>query len=400
MRFAGTFLSFGRLFARRSLSGRSPSGHAFSRRSVRERLATPTGRFRLAVTAGFLVSAIGFTTIVVNDQDSIADTAWGLGSLFGMDQPAEPAPQQAQAAPSRGWGWIMPRRHAHVEARREVHREAARRRVAKVEQVRFMRSVEHTHSLSSTDGPAELGRRSVCVRLCDGFAFPVGTYHGEQDRAAHEATCQSECPGAATALYVVPSGSDTMDEAIRVGTDKNYSDLPYAFHYTTVLSNSCSCHPPEGNRIKSLLHDFTLRRGDAVMTSAGFKVFHGAARFPYRRTDFVKLEQSRDIRAKERATFREIERANLMSAPNIAANTAQTGPEKPAPVQPRVDRRAPAPGEPDAGELHPAAGGTAGPLRAASSASRSAIRASRLSIACMTRVASIFCGMCCGQLTS
>ena len=193
-----------------------------------------------------------------------------------------------------------------------------------------MRSIEHAHTISSTDGPVELGRRSVCVRLCDGFAFPVGAYHGEEDRASHEATCRSECPGAATALYVVPSGADSMDDAVRVGTDKNYSDLPYAFHYTTVLSSACSCHPPEGSRIKSLLRDFTLRRGDAVMTSAGFKVFHGATRFPYKRTDFVKLEQSRDIRKGDRATFREIERASLMSAPNVVAHTAQTGSERPA----------------------------------------------------------------------
>ena len=286
--------------------------------AIAPRLSSPAARFRLAITAGFLVAAVGFTTIVVSDQDGNADDWFGAGGIFGMQQPAEQAqPQQAEAAPG-GWGWLKPRRHAH--------REAARHRTAKVEPAKFMRSVERTHSINSENGPVELGRRSMCVRLCDGFAFPVGAYHGDQDRAAHEATCHSECPGAATALYVVPSGSDSMDDAVRVGTDKNYSEMPYAFHYTTVLSNSCSCHPPQGGRIKSLLHDFTLRRGDAVMTQAGFKVFHGASRFPYHRNDFVKLEQSRDIRKGDRVTFREIERASLMSAPSILARATPAQP--------------------------------------------------------------------------
>lgn len=280
-------------------------------------IASPANRFRLAVTAGFLIAAVSFSTIVVSDQDGIADDWFGAGGIFGLTQPVEQAQPQRQAAS----GWLAPHHRAH--------------RHAKAEPAKFMRSVERAHSLATTDGPVELGRRSMCVRLCDGFAFPVGAYHGEDDRAAHEATCRSECPGAATALYIVPSGSDSMDDAVRVGTDKNYSELPYAFHYTTVLSSSCSCHPQEGNRIKSLLHDFTLRRGDAVMTKAGFKVFHGGNRFPYRRNDFVKLEQSRDIRNGDRATFREIERASLISSPNILA---QTVPAKPVPAKTAATR--------------------------------------------------------------
>ena len=38
---------------------------------------------------------------------------------------------------------------------------------------------------SGGDGQASLSRRSVCVRLCDGFFFPVGAYNGPQDNEAH-----------------------------------------------------------------------------------------------------------------------------------------------------------------------------------------------------------------------
>ena len=282
-----------------------------------QRFASKESRFRLAVLAGFLVAAVGFTTVVISDQDTSADTMFGLSDFFGGQREA---PQQAESAGPSGWaGWLAPHRHARHEARRHI---------AKVERAHFIRSAEHVRTERAHDdgGPMRLGRASMCVRLCDGFAFPVGAYHGEEDRASHEATCHSECPGAATALYIMPSGSDSMDDAVRVGTDKNYSELPYAFHYTTVLSDACTCHPPGGNRIKSLLHDFTLRRGDAVMTSKGFKVFHGASRFPYKRNDFVTLAQSRDIRKADRASFHEIERASLISTPNVVAQTTSPAP--------------------------------------------------------------------------
>ena len=281
-----------------------------------QRFGGKDARFRLAIVAGFAVATVAFTTVVIDDRSGIADSFFGEGGIFsgvGFEQQQQPP---EAAAPSQTYGWLSSRRHV---ARRSLARRVT---VAKVQPARFLRSVEHAHSVRFSDTPMELGRQSVCVRLCDGFAFPVGAYHGEQDRASHEATCQSECPGAATALYVQPAGTDTMDDAIRVGTSKSYSDLPYAFHYTTVLSDACTCHPPQGNRIKSLLHDFTLRRGDAVMTATGFKVFHGGARFPYRRDDFLALARSPDVKRGDRDEIHAIERASLNMAPNVIAERA------------------------------------------------------------------------------
>ena len=67
------------------------------------RFATPADRFRVALVLGFLISAVGFITVVVDGRDGIADTMWGLGDLFGAQraQQAETyAPQSA--APARG----------------------------------------------------------------------------------------------------------------------------------------------------------------------------------------------------------------------------------------------------------------------------------------------------------
>ena len=41
---------------------------------------------------------------------------------------------------------------------------------------------------------------SVCVRLCDGYYFPIGTVRRAGDIATHTAVCSSACPGAPAAL--------------------------------------------------------------------------------------------------------------------------------------------------------------------------------------------------------
>ena len=259
------------------------------------RFTTKSSRFRCAVTAGFAVTAIGAATLASGGTGSADDFFGALGNIFSAQPAFQQYSQQSYA----------PQYAAHARPR------YARRHATEVKPK--LASTRH-------GAPVRLGRLSMCVRTCDGFAFPVGAYHGEADRASHEATCQSECPGAQTALYVLPNGADSIGDAIEVTSGRSYSQMPHAFHYTTYLEDSCSCHPREGNRISSLLRDFTLRRGDAVMTKTGFKVFHGGERYPYRQGDFVALSKSRDVHQGQRATFHAIERASLTGLPAIVGS--------------------------------------------------------------------------------
>ena len=284
------------------------------RRSLRgwtRRFASKDQRFGVAVTLGFAVTTIGVMILSLDPRggnaDGFLDSLFGGSSLFGQQSPAAMA------------GYASP------TSRHVAHRAA-------VQRVRSLKVAgwHGTHRRpKADDGERDAVKidhvglsiaQSVCVRTCDGFAFPVGAYHGASDLAAHEATCHSECPGAATSLYVLPADADTIADAISVRTAQNYSKLPDAFHYTTVLNEACSCHAPAGGPIKSLLHDFTLRRGDAVMTARGFKVFHGGAHYPFRRQDFVALNQSRDIRSEARPTFKAIERASLTGKAPVTAS--------------------------------------------------------------------------------
>lgn len=149
---------------------------------------------------------------------------------------------------------------------------------------------------------------NYCVRLCDGFAFPVGEAGSGQ--AAQEAACRSACPGAPTALYSAPAGAKDLDALSRGGSP--YTALPMAFRYRETLTPQCTCRPVGATASTSaLLTDMTLRRGDVVMTRVGARHFDGAARLPYRPAHFsdalAKLTIRKEIeivRAMEIASVR------------------------------------------------------------------------------------------------
>jgi hypothetical protein len=135
-----------------------------------------------------------------------------------------------------------------------------------------------------------MGRRAVCVRLCDGFHFPLGAVRSGADLRDQANMCGALCPGAPARLYVMPSGSEKIEDAVSL-EGRRYDLLPVAFRHASTRDNACSCRPAGASLsspLVSLLDDVTLRRGDIVMTGSGVRVFRGATRWPLRQGDFVK----------------------------------------------------------------------------------------------------------------
>ena len=129
---------------------------------------------------------------------------------------------------------------------------------------------------------SQLGtRRPVCVRLCDGYFFPVA------EAAADASGCANLCPDAATALYFLPPGSDRIEDAASSG-GAPYSALPTALRYRTTRAKACACHGAVAEA-PPYWQDPTLRKGDAVVTADGVTVFRGAGGGPYTQEDFTGL---------------------------------------------------------------------------------------------------------------
>jgi hypothetical protein len=86
--------------------------------------------------------------------------------------------------------------------------------------------------------------KTVCVRLCDGFYFPVSfstlPSHFTQDAEV----CQSKC-AAPTELYYHPNPGGSMDQALALKTQEPYTRLKVAFRYRKEFVNGCSCKEAE-----------------------------------------------------------------------------------------------------------------------------------------------------------
>ena len=87
--------------------------------------------------------------------------------------------------------------------------------------------------------------RSVCVRTCDGFFFPV-SYQTYASRLSQDATvCQSSCAAPAE-LYVYRNPGQEIDQAISLNGSA-YTDLPAAFKFRKEYVKGCSCKEAEYN---------------------------------------------------------------------------------------------------------------------------------------------------------
>jgi hypothetical protein len=120
-------------------------------------------------------------------------------------------------------------------------------------------------------GPVEPPRmstlRTVCVRKCDGFFFPISYATGQGKIGSDEAICKRTCPGAEAELYSYPTNGDIAQASSAHG--EPYTRLPNAFKYQKEFVASCSCKPQNMTWSEAVQDgDSTLRKGDIVVDEA------------------------------------------------------------------------------------------------------------------------------------
>jgi hypothetical protein len=80
--------------------------------------------------------------------------------------------------------------------------------------------------------------RTLCVRSCDGYYFPISTVTSRGNFARDDAVCQSLCPAAA--LYAHSAGSES-ESMYRVADGRSYKELETAFVYRKTYNPACTC---------------------------------------------------------------------------------------------------------------------------------------------------------------
>jgi len=111
------------------------------------------------------------------------------------------------------------------------------------------------------------GYRTLCVRTCDGFYFPI-SYSTSQSRFAEdEQTCQRLCPAAEAVLYSHRNPGEDVAQAV-ASNGRTYKDLPNAFRYRREFTAACSCKQAGQTWADALgqTKDSTVERGDIVVT--------------------------------------------------------------------------------------------------------------------------------------
>jgi hypothetical protein len=109
--------------------------------------------------------------------------------------------------------------------------------------------------------------RTVCVRMCDGFYFPLRDNAMHKDFAHDAQSCQSACGAEARLFYYSLRGLQSATELVDLAGRK-YSDLSHAFLYRKRLIEGCGCKPEPWSaeaeaRYKSYADTASLERANA-----------------------------------------------------------------------------------------------------------------------------------------
>ena len=109
--------------------------------------------------------------------------------------------------------------------------------------------------------------RTLCVRTCDGYYFPISYSTVPGKFAEDEQLCRRLCPAAEVMLFSHRNPGEDVSRAISI-SGRPYAELPTAFSYRKQLNPSCSCRAPGQSWAEALRasEDQSLERGDIVVT--------------------------------------------------------------------------------------------------------------------------------------
>lgn len=127
----------------------------------------------------------------------------------------------------------------------------------------------NNNSLFSPGGSQSGTYRTVCVRSCDGYFFPISFATTPDHFRDDERQCQRMCPAAEVTLYSYRNPGEEISQATSVSGGRLYTELPNAFKYRQEVNSACSCRRPGeswADALKNLDDRSTLERSDIVVT--------------------------------------------------------------------------------------------------------------------------------------
>lgn len=103
--------------------------------------------------------------------------------------------------------------------------------------------------------------RTMCVRLCDGYYFPISHSTSVRQLRTDSNRCKSSCNGEGRLFY---TDADNTDHASMIDfTGRRYDALKSAFAYRKALQPGCACKPAPWSAAERMRH-MTYALNDAA----------------------------------------------------------------------------------------------------------------------------------------
>jgi Protein of unknown function (DUF2865) len=121
--------------------------------------------------------------------------------------------------------------------------------------------------LTGPGAPLSGTYRTLCVRTCDGYYFPISYSTVPTKFVDDERLCQKLCPATEAVLFSHRNPGEDVAHAVSA-SGKLYTELPNAFSYRKQINPACSCRAPGQSWADALrpIDDQTIERGDIVVT--------------------------------------------------------------------------------------------------------------------------------------
>lgn len=120
-------------------------------------------------------------------------------------------------------------------------------------------------------GPPDSGGpyRTMCVRACDGYYFPVRHNAWRRNFAPDAKSCRNACGGEGRLFYYSLNGG-SVDAMVDLA-GRAYKDLPHAYGYRKALVSGCTCKPVPWSYEEAARHRRYEEEEAATLRQAGLQ---------------------------------------------------------------------------------------------------------------------------------
>jgi hypothetical protein len=176
---------------------------------------------------------------------------------------------------------------------------------------------------SPLDLPTSSTFKTLCVRTCDGYYFPISYATVAARFGEDEQACRRLCPAAEVTLYTHRNPGEEVEQAVSLAGHA-YTELPTAFKYRREYNSACSCRAAGQSWAEALGvgRDATVQQGDIIVTEERAK----------------QLSQPRAVNQPVRGGANTLGKPAASGQPATGDTAQQTPPEQAAPAGDRKVR--------------------------------------------------------------